>query len=67
MGKEDEKPCVTGNYEDDFKTAVELRMKGDWWYEIFLNNMVRKHNVDFFEVKNKIDSYVNLEPLHNLE
>ena len=52
------KPYVTNNFEDDFNTAVELRRNEDWWYEIFLNNMVKKHNKDFFEVKNKIDELV---------
>lgn len=47
----------TGNYEADFRTAVELYITNNCWYYRFLNDAHRKLNVDFFEFKNKVESF----------
>ena len=62
----------TGNYDEDFNTAVTMYLTGHKWYIRFLNDVRNKHNIikiksnnteenwfDFFDFKNKVEEYAS--------
>ena len=46
---------ITGNYEEDIKSAINLYKSKDWWYDHHLNDMCLKYRINYKELKQLVE------------